>query len=150
MLAIQLAQNVVCSSHHTVEQRVAKWLLLSQDRSGCASLSTTQDARANVLALRRESISQIVKPLAQDGAIVPWRGRIEVLSSSRLAHRACECYRLARAILAAQEMDLANIKRLAEIPANVLDPALHLHCDRRRRVDGQPLNSQSANSGLRL
>lgn len=113
-LISQLVQNIACSGHHTIEQRMAKWLLLHVQRSGTQQVPITHETLANILGVRRESVSLISKTLERKGVISHSRSQIIVHSTTLLAAHACECYRTIRASMAAQTRDLAALRHAAE------------------------------------
>jgi CRP-like cAMP-binding protein len=92
-LITQMSQTVVCNRHHSVEQQVCRWLLLSLDRSPSNELTITQELIASTLGVRREGITEAAGKLQHAGFICYRRGHITVLDRSGLEKRACECYR---------------------------------------------------------
>jgi len=82
----------VCNLHHTVEQRLCRWLLLSLDRQSSNELHMTQELIANMLGVRREGITEAATHLRDAGMIQYQRGRITVLDRPGLEQRVCECY----------------------------------------------------------
>ena len=95
-LITQMAQTAVCNRHHTVDQQLCRWLLLSLDRSPSAELRMTQELIANMLGVRREGVTEAAGKLQAAGLIDYSRGRIKVLDRPGLEARACECYRVVR------------------------------------------------------
>jgi CRP-like cAMP-binding protein len=91
-LITQMTQTAVCNRHHSVEQQLCRWLLLSLDRLSADSLTMTQELIANMLGVRREGVTQAAGHLQRDGLIRYSRGRIEVLDRPRLEKTVCECY----------------------------------------------------------
>jgi CRP-like cAMP-binding protein len=91
-LITQMMQTAVCNRHHSVEQQLCRWLLLSLDRMAAQSLSMTQEAIANLLGVRREGVTEAAGHLQRDGLIRYSRGQIEVLDRPGLERAACECY----------------------------------------------------------
>ena len=91
-LLTQMAQTVVCNRHHTVEQQLCRWLLLSFDRLSSNELHMTQELIANMLGVRREGVTEAAGRLKDAGLIECHRGSITVLDRPRLEQRACECY----------------------------------------------------------
>jgi DNA-binding GntR family transcriptional regulator len=87
-----MAQTAVCNRHHTVEQQLCRWLLLSLDHLPGNELIMTQELIANMLGVRREGVTEAAGRLQKDGLIEYSRGRIAVLDRSRLEARVCECY----------------------------------------------------------
>ncbi len=91
-LITQMAQNAVCYRHHSVEQQLCRWLLLTIDRAPGRELVMTQELVASMLGVRRESITEAAGNLQQAGCIRYRRGHITVLDRTQLALRTCECY----------------------------------------------------------
>ena len=91
-LLTQMAQTAVCNRHHSVDQQLCRWLLLSLDRLSSSTLSMTQELIANMLGVRREGVTEAAGQLQRVGLIHYSRGRITVLDRPRLEARACECY----------------------------------------------------------
>ena len=96
-LITQMAQTAVCNRHHTVEQQLCRWLLLSLDRLACDELIMTQELIANMLGVRREGVTEAAGRLQRDGVINYRRGRIAVLDRKKLESRSCECYKVVKA-----------------------------------------------------
>jgi len=92
----QMAQTAVCNRHHTVDQQLCRWLLLSLDRLPSNELSMTQELIANMLGVRREGVTEAVGKLQRAGLIDHDRGRITVLDRQGLEARVCECYNVVR------------------------------------------------------
>ncbi|MBI3917570.1 MAG: Crp/Fnr family transcriptional regulator [Betaproteobacteria bacterium] len=91
-LITQMAQTAVCNRHHSVEQQLCRWLLLSLDRLQSNKLIMTQELIANMLGVRREGVTEAAGRLQHAGLIRYSRGRIEVLDRRALEAQACECY----------------------------------------------------------
>lgn len=91
-LITQMAQTAVCNRHHSIEQQLCRWLLLSLDRLSTYELSMTQELIANMLGVRREGVTEAAGNLQRDGIIRYRRGRIVVLDRERLEQNVCECY----------------------------------------------------------
>jgi len=91
-LITQMAQTAVCNRHHSLDQQLCRWLLLSLDRLPDNELVMTQDLIANMLGVRREGVSEGALKLQQAGLIRYRRGRITVLDRLGLEKRSCECY----------------------------------------------------------
>ena len=91
-LITQMAQTAVCNRHHTVDQQLARWLLLSLDRLPSNQLTMTQELIANMLGVRREGVTDAAGKLQKLGIIEYSRGRITVLDRLRLETLSCECY----------------------------------------------------------
>jgi CRP-like cAMP-binding protein len=95
-LITQMAQTAVCNRHHTVEQQLCRWLLLSLDRLPTSELVMTQELIANMLGVRREGVTQAAGKLQDAGIIEYSRGRINVHDRPRLEKLVCECYEVVR------------------------------------------------------
>jgi len=91
-LITQMAQTAVCNRHHSVEQQLCRWLLLSLDRLSTLELRMTQELIANMLGVRREGVTEAAGNLQRAKLIRYSRGRITVLDRPRLEEEACECY----------------------------------------------------------
>jgi CRP-like cAMP-binding protein len=91
-LITQMTQTAVCNRHHSVDQQLCRWLLLSLDRLPASDLVMTQELIANMLGVRREGVTEAAGKLQADGLIEYTRGRIRVLDRPRLEARVCECY----------------------------------------------------------
>jgi CRP-like cAMP-binding protein len=91
-LMTQMSQTAVCNRHHSVEQQLCRWLLLTLDRLPSSELTITQELIASMLGVRREGITQIAGNLQRDGLISYRRGHITVLDRAGLESHACECY----------------------------------------------------------
>src|SRR3970040_1022850 len=91
-LITQMAQTAVCNRHHSVEQQLCRWLLLSLDRLASFELTMTQELIANMLGVRREGVTEAAGKLRDAGVIRYNRGRITVLDRPRLEQEVCECY----------------------------------------------------------
>jgi CRP-like cAMP-binding protein len=91
-LITQMAQTAACNRHHTLDQQLCRWLLLSLDRLQTNELSMTQELIANMLGVRREGVTEAASKLQQAGLISYARGRITVLNRPGLEKRTCECY----------------------------------------------------------
>jgi CRP-like cAMP-binding protein len=91
-LITQMAQTAVCNRHHTLDQQLCRWLLLSLDRLPTNELVMTQELIANMLGVRREGVTESAGRLQKDGLISYQRGRITVLDRPGLEQRTCECY----------------------------------------------------------
>jgi CRP-like cAMP-binding protein len=91
-LITQMAQTAVCNRHHSVDQQLCRWLLLSLDRLPDNQLVMTQELIANMLGVRREGVTEAAGKLQADGLIEYARGRITVRDRKRLERRVCECY----------------------------------------------------------
>lgn len=91
-LMTQMAQTAVCNRHHSVEQQLCRWLLLTLDRVPTRDLTMTQELVASMLGVRRESVTEAARRLQTAGYIRYRRGHIGVLDRDGLERQACECY----------------------------------------------------------
>lgn len=91
-LITQMSQTAVCNRHHSLDQQLCRWLLLSLDRLHTNELIMTQELIANMLGVRREGVTEAAGRLQKDGLIKYKRGQITVLDRNRLELRTCECY----------------------------------------------------------
>jgi CRP-like cAMP-binding protein len=96
-LLTQMSQTAVCNRHHSVDQQLCRWLLLSLDRLPSNELVMTQELIANMLGVRREGVTEAAGKLQSAGLIHYSRGKISVLDRAGLAARACECYQVVKA-----------------------------------------------------
>jgi CRP-like cAMP-binding protein len=104
-LITQMAQTAVCNRHHTVDQQLCRWLLLSLDRLPTNKLKMTQELIANMLGVRREGVTEAAGKLQKLGVIKYSRGQITVLNRPKLERLSCECYSVVK-----QETDRLNIR----------------------------------------
>ena len=95
-LLTQMAQTAVCNRHHSVEQQLCRWLLLSLDRLPSNKLAMTQKSIANMLGVRREGVTEAAGKLQCEGLIEYSRGHIRVLNRPGLEARVCECYQVVK------------------------------------------------------
>jgi len=96
-LMSQTAQTAVCNQHHSLEQQVCRWLLMSMDRLDSNEILITQEMIGKLLGVRRESVTQIAGQLQKSGLIERGRGRITVVDRAKLEAQACECYSVVKA-----------------------------------------------------
>ena len=95
-LIAQISQTAVCNRHHSLEQQLCRWLLLTLDRMQDNELVMTQELIASMLGVRREGITEAAGELQRAGFISYRRGHITVLDRAGLASRSCECYEVIR------------------------------------------------------
>ncbi|MGK2927609.1 MAG: Crp/Fnr family transcriptional regulator [Lysobacterales bacterium] len=91
-LITQMAQTAVCNRHHSIDQQLCRWLLLSLDRLPTANLTMTQELIANMLGVRREGVTEAAGKLQKAGVITYQRGHITVIDRPQLEELCCECY----------------------------------------------------------
>jgi len=91
-LITQMAQTAVCNRHHSIDQQLCRWLLLSLDRLSSNRLEMTQELIANMLGVRREGVTEAAHKLQDQGVIRYRRGHITVLNRPKLEKLSCECY----------------------------------------------------------
>ncbi len=96
-LITQMAQTAVCNRHHSIDQQLCRWLLLSLDRLPGNQLIMTQELIANMLGVRREGVTEAAGKLQKLGVIEYHRGHISVLDRARLEALCCECYSVVKA-----------------------------------------------------
>jgi CRP-like cAMP-binding protein len=113
-LITQMSQTAVCNRHHSLEQQLCRWLLLSLDRLPANKLDMTQELIANMLGVRREGVTEAAGSLQRAGLISYSRGHITVLDRPRLEQAVCECYAVVK-----KEYD----RLLENIPIALLLPA---------------------------
>jgi CRP-like cAMP-binding protein len=112
-LITQMAQTAVCNRHHSVDQQLCRWLLLSLDRLSGLRLDMTQELIANMLGVRREGVTTAAGKLQKLGVIRYVRGQITVLDRRKLEELSCECYAVVR----------AETDRLFPLPAGIVPAA---------------------------
>ena len=95
-LITQMASTAVCNRHHSLDQQLCRWLLLSLDRLDGSELVMTQELIANMLGVRREGVTEGATKLQNAGLISYSRGRIRVLDRPGLEKRSCECYKVVK------------------------------------------------------
>ena len=95
-LITQMAQTAVCNRHHSVDQQLCRWLLLSLDRLASNKLAMTQELIANMLGVRREGVTDAAGKLQKLGVIEYRRGKITVLDRPQLEGLSCECYEVVK------------------------------------------------------
>jgi CRP-like cAMP-binding protein len=91
-LLTQMAQTAVCNRHHSIDQQLCRWLLLSLDRLPSNQVIMTQELIANMLGVRREGVTEAAGKLQKLGAIRNYRGQITILDRPLLEKLCCECY----------------------------------------------------------
>ncbi len=107
-LITQMSQTAVCNRHHSLDQQLCRWLLLSLDRLRTNEISMTQELIANMLGVRREGVTEAAVKLQEAGLISYARGHIKVLDRPGLESRTCECYAVVK-----REYDRLLPERLA-------------------------------------
>jgi CRP-like cAMP-binding protein len=95
-LITQMSQTAVCNRHHSLDQQLCRWLLLSLDRLQGNVLVMTQELIANMLGVRREGVTEAALKLQKAGLIRYARGHITVLNRKGVQARSCECYRVVK------------------------------------------------------
>jgi CRP-like cAMP-binding protein len=115
-LITQVTQTAVCNRHHSVEQQLCRWLLLTLDRVPSGELVMTQELVASMLGVRREGITDAAGKLRDDGFIRYRRGHISVLGRAGLEARACECYAVVKKEIGRL---LSDVRHRQRIPAVV-------------------------------
>ena len=115
-LITQMSQTAVCNRHHSIDQQLCRWLLLSLDRLSGNQLVMTQELIANMLGVRREGVTEAASKLQKLGVITYVRGKITVLDRPRLEALSCECYAVVK-----RETD----RLLPYVPATDAAPGAH-------------------------
>lgn len=92
----QVMQGMACNGLHSIEQRCCRWLLTTQDRVGSFELNITHDFLAQMLGVRRASVTEVLRPLQTERMIRTSRGKVIILDPKRLADSSCECYGVIR------------------------------------------------------
>jgi len=95
-LLTQMAQTAVCNRHHSVDQQLCRWLLLSLDRLPSNKLTMTQELIANMLGVRREGVTEAAGNLQRAGLMHYSRGQITAVDRPGLEARVCECYQVVK------------------------------------------------------
>ena len=121
-LMTQLGQAVACNRHHSIEQRLCRWLLFTLDRVSSRDLVITQELIAGMLGTRREGITEAAGTLQRAGAISNRRGHISVTNRSVLEARSCECYaavrnEMDRLLRSVSKPGLVQVAAIDQIPA---------------------------------
>jgi CRP-like cAMP-binding protein len=96
LLLVQVQQAAACNALHDVQQRLCRWLMQTRDRTDADVIPYTQEFLAQILGVRRTTVSQIARALQNEGAIQYHRGRIEITDRKKLERCACECYAIVR------------------------------------------------------
>jgi CRP-like cAMP-binding protein len=96
-LLTQIAQTAACNRLHPAEERMARWLLMTHDRVARDEFELTQEFLAQMLGVRRPTVSEIANELQREGLIEYLRGRLVIRERARLEERSCECYGIIRA-----------------------------------------------------
>lgn len=96
-LITQMAQTAVCNRHHSLDEQLCRWLLLSLDRLPTNTVTMTQELIANMLGVRREGVTESAGKLQKAGVIQYARGKITVVNRRALEERCCECYGVVKA-----------------------------------------------------
>jgi CRP-like cAMP-binding protein len=113
----QVQQTSACNAVHTVEQRMCKWLLRMHDLAG-NELPLTQEFLAQMMGVRRTSVTEVASQLQNEGMISYRRGKVKILSMELIQHRACECHQTVRDLYAEEfgNMDGAKLPPDTESP----------------------------------
>ena len=126
-LLTQMAQTAVCNRHHSVDQQLCRWLLLSLDRLPSNKLTMTQELIANMLGVRREGVTEAAGKLQAAGLIHYSRGRITVLDRPGLEARACECYDVVKTGVRSPAPEYARHVILGSVMATPADTVESMH-----------------------
>ncbi|MCF8178037.1 MAG: Crp/Fnr family transcriptional regulator [Sulfuritalea sp.] len=122
-LMTQMSQTAACNRHHSVEQQLCRWLLLTQDRVGQRELVITQELIAGMIGVRREGVTEAAGNLQREGLISYRRGHISVLDRIGLEKHTCECYALVKKELGRLLSDAQY--RQEDAAAATVDKSLH-------------------------
>ncbi|MEO8598481.1 MAG: Crp/Fnr family transcriptional regulator [bacterium] len=114
-LITQMSQTSVCNRHHSVEQQLSRFLLLTLDRLPSNELTMTQELIANMLGVRREGVTDAAGKLQSCGYIRYRRGHITVLDRSGLEERSCECYEVVKKEFARLSLDMRKLQAKPEM-----------------------------------
>ena len=114
-LMTQMSQTAACNRHHSVEQQLCRWLLLTLDRMPTNELIMTQELVASMLGVRREGVTEAAGKLQHAGCIRYRRGHISVLDRSGLETRACECYAVVRKELSRLLSDVQHRQGISSV-----------------------------------
>jgi CRP-like cAMP-binding protein len=127
-LIAQMIQTAACNRHHSVEQQICRWLLMTLDRIPSSEVVVTQEMIAGVLGVRRESVTEVAGALQQAGVIRYRRGHISVLDRSGLNDTVCECYAVVKRqmhkLLAEATLPLSAHPRSIERDSTLLVPSM--------------------------
>ncbi len=123
----QVAQTIVCNRHHTIGQQLCRSLLMFLDRQASSELPLTPEYIAELMGVRRESVSEAAGELQLAGCISGQRGRVTVVDRSRLEARSCECYQTARR--EAERLLASNMRLSIGSVAGAQDPRLSKMCE---------------------
>lgn len=126
-LFTQITQTAVCNRHHSIDQQVCGWLLHSLDRLRGSEVVITQEVLANLLGVRRESVTEAAGQLQAAGLIRYWRGHISVLDREGLERRSCECHAIVK-----NAYDGLFRKQVAAGPIQPRSPVAFSAADRRQ------------------
>ena len=118
-LITQMTQTAACNRHHSVEQQLCRWLLLTLDRIPSRELVMTQELVARMLGVRREGVTEAAGKLQYAGVIRYRRGHIAVLERTGLETRACECYAVVKKELSRLLSDVRYRQGFTQLDANV-------------------------------
>jgi CRP-like cAMP-binding protein len=95
-LISQTSQTAVCNQHHSIDQQLCRWILMSADRLHSDDIVITQELLSTLLGVRRESVTGAAGKLQKEGLITLMRGHIKVANREKLESRVCECYQTVR------------------------------------------------------
>lgn len=109
-LITQMAQTAVCNRHHSIDQQLCRWLLLSLDRLSDNELTMTQELIANMLGVRREGVTEAAGKLRDEGIIEYHRGVIKILNRPKLERKVCECYAVVKKEFDRLLMDIPTVE----------------------------------------
>lgn len=125
-LITQVSQTAVCNRHHSIDQQICRWLLLSMDRLSGNHLTMTQEFISNMLGVRRESVTEAAAKLQRLGVISYARGLVKVIDRPKLETLSCECYEVVKKesdLLLSYMPQRQIIKNTDTIPDAILETA---------------------------
>ena len=117
-LITQMTQTAVCNRHHSVEQQLCRWLLVTLDRVPSGELTMTQELVASMLGVRREGVTEAAGRLRDEGFIGYRRGHISVLAREGIETRSCECYGVVKVEFDRLMSDLPRVETLHVVGAS--------------------------------
>jgi len=136
-----IMQSTACSARHSVEQRLARWLLMAQDRMGRSDFPLTQDLVAMMLGVARPTVTIVAGTLQKGRVITYHRGRVTVVNRQRLESVSCECYRTGTGLLRAVTQPFPQFKHAEGVTPQIVRPAVQQAIEdyqrkKRKKKDG--------------
>jgi CRP-like cAMP-binding protein len=134
----QMVQTAACNRHHSVEQQICRWLLMTLDRIPSSEIVVTQEMIAGVLGVRRESVTEVAGALQRAGVICYRRGHISVLDRSGLNSRVCECYAVVKHQLHRLLVEAKLPSMYASVPTRMDPPVFNVARSNGRQTTPNP------------